>query len=161
MPSTTYDGLDNFFLLTTRRCGDLLLVGFTDPAAQERSRVEQALSESRAFEQAARAEAEQQRQRFRKVLTQIPAVYQGPDHIYQFVNPAYQSLFPYRSFLGRPFREGTPEAEGLGVVALFDQVYRTGEPVYLRELECWFDFHGNGQPVQVFLNTFLHPLRNV
>jgi PAS domain S-box-containing protein len=122
------------------------------------------LRESQADEQTARAEVEQQRQRFLEVLTQMPAyiaVYQGPDHIYQFVNPAYQSLFPHRSFLGRPFREGTPEAEGLGVVALFNQVYQTGEPVYLREMEGWFDFHGNGQPVQVFLNISLHPLRNV
>jgi signal transduction histidine kinase len=125
---------------------------------------ERQLQESMAAEQAARAQVEQQRQRFREVLTQMPAyiaVYQGPDHVYQFVNPAYQSLFPHRSFLGRPFREGTPEAEGLGVVALFDQVYQTGEPVYLREMEGWFDFHSNGQPVQVFLNISLHPLRNV
>jgi signal transduction histidine kinase len=125
---------------------------------------ERQVRESVVAEQEAQAVAAQQRQRFLEVLTQIPAyiaVYQGPDHIYQFVNPAYQSLFPRRSFLGRPFREGTPEAEGLGVVALFDQVYRTGEPVYLREMEGWFDFHGNGQPVQVFLNISLHPLRNV
>jgi signal transduction histidine kinase len=160
----SYDGLDNFFQLSARRCGELLVVGFTDTAAQARSQVEQALRESQAFEQAARAEAEQQRHRFLEVLTQVPAyiaVYQGPDHIYQFVNPAYQNMFPHRSFLGRPLREGTPEAEGLGVVALFDQVYRTGEPVYLREMEGWFDFHGNGQPVQIFLNISLHPLRNV
>jgi signal transduction histidine kinase len=129
-----------------------------------RRQAERLLQESMAAEQAAHAQVEQQRQRFREVLTQMPAyiaVYQGPDHIYQFVNPAYQSLFPHRSFLGRPFREGTPEAEGLGVVALFDQVYQTGEPVYLREMEGWFDFHSNGQPVQVFLNISLHPLRNV
>jgi signal transduction histidine kinase len=129
-----------------------------------RRQAERLLQESIAAEQAARAQVEQQRQRFREVLTQMPAyiaVYQGPDHIYQFVNPAYQSLFPHRSFLGRPFREGTPEAEGLGVVALFDQVYQTGEPVYLREMEGWFDFHSNGQPVQAFLNISLHPLRNV
>ncbi|UOQ74108.1 PAS domain-containing sensor histidine kinase [Hymenobacter cellulosilyticus] len=122
------------------------------------------LRTSQAAEQAAHAVAEQQRQRFHEVLTQMPAyiaVYQGPDHIYQFVNPAYQSLFPHRSFLGRPFREGIPEAVELGVVALFDQVYRTGEPVYLWEMEGWFDFHGNGQPVQVFLNISLHPLRDV
>jgi signal transduction histidine kinase len=122
------------------------------------------LHESQADEQAARAVAEQQRHRFLEVLTQLPAyiaVYQGPDYIYQFVNPAYQSLFPHRSFLGRPFREGTPESVELGVVALFDQVYQTGEPVYLREMEGWFDFHGNGQPVQVFLNISLHPLRDV
>jgi len=125
---------------------------------------ERQLRESEAAEQTAHAVAEQQRHRFLEVLTQMSAyiaVYQGPDHIYQFVNPAYQNLFPHRSFLGRPFREGTPEAIELGVVALFDQVYQTGEPVYLREMEGWFDFHGNGQPVQVFLNISLHPLRNV
>ncbi|WP_139926213.1 PAS domain-containing protein [Hymenobacter sp. DG01] len=125
---------------------------------------ERQLRESVAAEQVAHAVAEQQRQRFREVLTQMPAyiaVYQGPDHIYQFVNPAYQSLFPHRSFLGKPFREGIPESIEMGVVALFDQVYRTGKPVYLHEMEGWFDFHGNGQPVQVFLNISLHPLRDV
>ena len=40
-------------------------------------------------------------------------------------------------------------------------MYQTGEPVYLQEMEGWFDFHGNGQPVQVFLNISLHPLRDV
>jgi len=158
------DGLDNYFRFSARRSGAHLLVSFTDTSDQDRSQVEQALRESQAFEHAARAEAEQQRQRFLEVLTHMPAyiaVYQGPDHIYQFVNPAYQSLFPHRSFLGLPFREGTPEAVALGVVALFDQVYQTGEPVYLREMEGWFDFHGTGQPVQVFLNISLHPLRDV
>ncbi|MGI4866389.1 MAG: PAS domain-containing protein [Janthinobacterium lividum] len=158
------DGLDNFFQFSARRSGAHLLVSFTNTSTEDRSAVEETLRESQAAERAARAEAEQQRQRFWEVLTQMPAyiaVYQGPDHVYQFVNPAYQSLFPHRSFLGRPFREGTPESVELGVVALFDQVYQTGEPVYLREMEGWFDFHGTGQPVQVFLNISLHPLRNV
>jgi signal transduction histidine kinase len=158
------DGLDNYFHIVARRSGERLVVSFTDTSDQDRSAVEEALRESQATEQHAHAVVEQQRHRLREVLTQLPAyiaVYQGPDHIYQFVNPAYQSLFPHRSFLGRPFREGTPESVELGVVALFDQVYRTGEPVYLREMEGWFDFHGNGQPVQVFLNISLHPLRNV
>jgi signal transduction histidine kinase len=158
------DGFDNYFHLAAQRCGNLLVVSFTETSDQSRVPVEEALRESQALEQAAHAEAVKQRQRFREVLTQMPAyiaVYQGPDHIYQFINPAYQSLFPHRSFLGRPFREGTPESVELGVVALFDQVYQTGEPVYLREMEGWFDFHGNHQPVQVFLNISLHPLRNV
>ncbi|GGF08401.1 PAS domain-containing sensor histidine kinase [Hymenobacter cavernae] len=121
------------------------------------------LRESQVAEQVARIEAETQRQRFHEVLMQLPAyvaVYHGPDHIYQFVNPSYQSLFPHRSFMGRPFREGTPESEGLGVAALFDQVYQTGEPHYLPEMEGWFDFQGNGQPEQIFINLSLHPLRN-
>jgi signal transduction histidine kinase len=69
-------------------------------------------------------------------------------------------LFPHRTFLGRPLCEGTSEAEALGVVASFDHVYHTGEPFYAHEMEGWFDFQGNGEPEQVFLNIPLHPLRN-
>ena len=157
------DTLDNYFRLAACRSGDWLVVSFTDTADQDRSAVEQALRESQAAEVAARAEAENQRQRFYEVLLQVPAyvaVYHGPDHVYQFVNPPYQRMFPHRSFVGRPFREGTPESEGLGVAALFDRVYQTGEPVYLPELEGWFDFQGTGEPEQVFLNLSLHPLHD-
>jgi signal transduction histidine kinase len=121
------------------------------------------LQESQAAELQARAEAEQQRQRFQEVLLQLPAyvaVYQGPDHVYQFINLPYQRRFPHRAFLGRPFREATPEATALGVVALFDRVYQTGEPYQVHELEGWFDFAGTSAPEQVFLNLSLHPLRN-
>ncbi|MBT2558037.1 PAS domain-containing protein [Hymenobacter sp. ISL-91] len=127
-------------------------------------RAEQGLRESQAREQVAQAEAETQRQRLYNVLMQLPAqvaVYHGPDHVYQFVSPNYQRMFPHRSFLGRPFREGMPEAEGLGVVALFDQVYQTGEPYYGHEMEGWFDFAGNGRPEQLFFELSLHPLHNV
>ncbi|MDU0368959.1 PAS domain-containing protein [Hymenobacter endophyticus] len=157
------DGLDNFFHVAARRSGEWLIISFDDTNNQPRTAVEEALRASQAAEQLARAEAEQQRQRFQEVLLRLPAyvaVYQGPDHIYQFVNPPYQSLFPHRSFLGRPLREGTPEASALGVVALFDRIYQTGEPYYSHEMEGWFDFQGNGQPEQVFLNLYLHPLRN-
>jgi signal transduction histidine kinase len=94
---------------------------------------------------------------------QLPAhvaVYQGPDHVYQFVNPAYQRVFPHRSFVGRPFHEATPESTELGVVALFDHVYQTGEPYYGHELEGWFDFQGTGQLEQFYFDLSLHPLRD-
>jgi PAS domain S-box-containing protein len=157
------EGLDNFFEFSARRSGECLLVSFSDTANQPRTAVEVALRETQAAENAARAEAEQQRHRFHEVLVQLPAyvaTYHGPDHVYRFVNPPYQGLFPHRTFVGRPFREGTPEAVELGVVALFDRVYQTGEPYYAHEMEGWFDFRGTGEPEQVFLNLSLHPLRN-
>jgi PAS domain-containing protein len=121
------------------------------------------LHESQVAAQDARGDAEAQRQRFHEVLMQLlahVAVYHGPNHVYQFVNPPCQRLFPHRSFVGRPFREGTPEATALGVVALFDRVYQTGEPISVPEMEGWFDFEGAGEPEQVFLNIYLYPLRN-
>ncbi|MBH8560390.1 PAS domain-containing protein [Hymenobacter negativus] len=157
------DSLDNYFLVAARRSGELLLVSFTDMSDQPRTAAENALRAAQAAEQAARAEAEAQRRRFHEVLMQLPAhvaVYHGPDHIYQFVNPAYQRVFPHRSFAGRPFREAMPESEGLGVIALFDRVYQTGEPFYAQGLEGWFDFQGTGQPEQFFFDLSLHPLRD-
>jgi signal transduction histidine kinase len=157
------DGIDTFFRLVIQRCGERLVVNFTDLSDLPHSAAEQALRDSRAREQAARAEAEAERQRFYEVLMQLPAqvaVYHGPNHVYQFVNPPYQRKFPHRTFVGRPFHEGMPESVGLGVATLFDRVYQTGEPYYARALEGWFDFGGTGTPEQLFFDLSLHPLRN-
>jgi hypothetical protein len=79
------DGYDNYYRLAARRSDYGLLVSFTDTADQPRSPVEVALRETQADEQQARAEAEQQRQRFHEVLMQLPAYVtacHGPDHVY-------------------------------------------------------------------------------
>ena len=62
------DGFDNYFQVAAQRSGEYLVVSFTDTADQDRSPVEVALRESQAAERAARAEAEQQRQRLHQVL---------------------------------------------------------------------------------------------
>ncbi|AII52520.1 hypothetical protein N008_11100 [Hymenobacter sp. APR13] len=159
------DGFDNYFHVAARRSGEMLVVSFTDTADQSRSPVEQALRESQAEALAARAEAEQQRQRFYEVLQQLPAqvaTYHGPEHVYHFVNAAYQRYFsqPPR-LLGHPIRQVLPEAEQQGILALMDQVYQTGEPHYAPEQELWLDFAGQGTPPQqVFINLLYHPLRD-
>ncbi|UOQ76559.1 PAS domain-containing protein [Hymenobacter sp. 5516J-16] len=166
---TTYDvpyqgdGLDTYFRLVAQRSGELLVVNFTDLADLPRSAVEQSLRDSRAREQAARAEAETQRQRFYEVLMALPAqvaTYHGPNHVYNFVNTSYQRRFPTQALPGRSLREVLPEAEAQGVLAVMDRVYQTGEASYQQELEVWLDFNGSGQPQQLFLNLFFHPLRD-
>jgi hypothetical protein len=94
------DGLDNYFHIVAQRSGELLVVSFTDTSDHDRSQVEQALRESQAAEQAARAEAEAQRQRLHDILMQMPAqvaLNRGPDHVYDLVNPRYQQQFPARA----------------------------------------------------------------
>ena len=54
----------------------------------------------------------------------------GPDHVYELVNPQYQSLFGKRQIQGLPIKEALPELEGQGFYELLDNVYNTGE-VYL------------------------------
>ncbi|MCC3152780.1 PAS domain-containing protein [Hymenobacter sp. BT770] len=155
------DGLDNYYHLAAQRCGEVLVVSFTDTANQPRTPVEIALRESQAAEQAARAEA--QRQRFYDVLMTLPAqvaTYHGPDLIYNFVSPRYQRYFGTHVLLGRSLREVLPELEDQGVAALLDRVYQTGEPYHGQEVELWLDSGGGGPRQQVFLNPFFYPLRD-
>ncbi|MFI0737759.1 SpoIIE family protein phosphatase [Streptomyces sp. NPDC021100] len=64
------------------------------------------------------------------VLGQVPAlvaVVHGPDHRIAYVNDAYAALFGPRT-PGAPAREALTELEELGLLALMDQVLRSGKP---------------------------------
>nr|WP_246601829.1 PAS domain-containing protein [Hymenobacter profundi] len=93
-------------------------------------------------------------------LPALVATYHGPTHVYTFINEAYRRYFPTQALPGRSLREVLPETETQGVLAVMDRVYQTGEPIYQQELEVWLDFEGTGQPRQLFLNLFFHPLRD-
>ncbi|GAA4364455.1 hypothetical protein GCM10023185_34020 [Hymenobacter saemangeumensis] len=158
-----HDGLDNYFHLAAQRAGELLVVSFTDTSDHDRSAAEQALRESQAREKAARATAESQQKRLREVLMELPALiacFTGPSHIYDFVNPSYQQLFPDRMLLGNPLREALPELVRQNFLELFDEVYRTGVPFYGTELEARGDYHGEGYLTYRYFNVYLQALRD-
>lgn len=78
----------------------------------------------------------QERETFYQIFEQTPAaicIQRGPEHCYEYVNPAYQQLFPDRQLLNRPLAQALPEAVGGGFVALHDKVYQTGETYYGHE----------------------------
>ena len=129
----------------------------------DQRQADQTLRESQAREQAARAEAEAQRQRFRDVLLQLPAqvaVNQGPDHLYELVNPRYQQLFPARTVLGLPVREALPELADQQFFELLDRVYQTGEPFYGQEMPAAVDYAGSGQMEQRYFDVFFQALHD-
>ncbi|GAA4496916.1 hypothetical protein GCM10023172_11050 [Hymenobacter ginsengisoli] len=131
-----HDGLDGYFHLTAQRQGQRLVVSFTDTNDQSRSAVEEALRASQGREQAARAEAEVQRQRLLDLITQAPALIallEGPTHIFELANQNFQRVFGLRELLGRPYGEAAPELVQQGFLALLDHVYRTGETYYGKE----------------------------
>ncbi|UYZ64744.1 PAS domain-containing sensor histidine kinase [Hymenobacter weizhouensis] len=157
------DGYDNYYRLAARRSGAGLLVSFTDTADQPRTPVEAALRASQAAEQAARAEAEQQRQRFYDLLMQLPAqvaVHEGPDQVFTLVNPGYQRLAPGRELVGLPIREAWPELVSQGILDMLDHVYQSGEPFRGRELPFRVDVARTGQLELVYFNAFFLPLRD-
>ena len=150
------DGLDNYFRLAARRCGERLVVSLTDTSDQDRSAVELALRQSQAAEKAARAQTEAERGRLHQVLMRMPAsiaLLRGPEQVYELVNSEYERLFPARTTLGRSIREVIPELEGQGFYERFDRVYQTGESYYADEVETQADFSGTGQLERRFFRT--------
>jgi len=157
------DSLDNYFRLSAQRVGHGLLVSFTDTADQPRSPVEEALRESQAREQAARAETEVQRQRFYDVLMQLPAhvaVHEGPEQVFTLVNPDYQRLANGRDLLGQPVRTAWPQLATHGILDVLDEVYQTGVPFSVSALPMPVDFARTGQLAQVYYDLFFLALRN-
>jgi PAS domain S-box-containing protein len=110
-----------------------LLVCFLHLADQPRTVIEEALRESQAREQQARAEVERQRGELMRVFEQAPvgiAVYRGPQHLIDLANSTVYRIWgrPYKKGLGEPLLDLLPEIAGQGFDQLLDQVRTTGEP---------------------------------
>lgn len=84
----------------------------------------------RTFElEQAQAEAERQSKRLQSLFMSAPAaicILNGPDLVYELVNPAYAAFFPERQLLGKPILKALPEIEGNPVYKTFRDVYETG-----------------------------------
>jgi serine phosphatase RsbU (regulator of sigma subunit) len=71
------------------------------------------------------------------VFDQLPAgvcLLTGPEHVFEFANPAFQSLIGGRSVVGIPAAEALPELAEQGFIDLLDRVYRSGERFVGREV---------------------------
>jgi PAS domain-containing protein len=135
----SHDGLDNYFHLSARASGSLLVVSFTDTADQNRSQVEMDL----------RVSQQRERETFFQVFEQAPAIIallRGPQHFFQYCNPAFQALFSNRALAGHFFAEVMPEIVAAGLVAELDRVYTTGITFYGNELSLITTAHDGSAP---------------
>jgi signal transduction histidine kinase len=161
------DGLDGYFLLVAQRYENLLVVNFTDTSDQPRTAAEEALRASQAREQAARAEVEQQRvlalaaqreteaqrQRLHDFMSAAPGVVLslvGPQHVIEFANEGFRQQFGVPDPVGKPYLEALPGAadqysQEYQATALYDHIYRTGEPYYAAEAPYYVDPTHSGQ----------------
>lgn len=71
------------------------------------------------------AETDRQRRMFEQAPGFICTL-QAPEHVFNFVNNAYERLFGARDYVGRSARDCFPELEGQGFFELLDQVYASG-----------------------------------
>jgi PAS domain S-box-containing protein len=89
------------------------------------------LVETQAAALAAAQRQVQQREDLYQIFEQAPAaivLLREPNHRIEYVNPAYQQLFPELALRGRLLTEAYPTAATSGILARLDQVFATGEP---------------------------------
>ncbi|MDU0370729.1 PAS domain-containing protein [Hymenobacter endophyticus] len=109
----------------------------------------------------ARQDAERQQQLLHKLFMEAPApivILDGPEFVYQLVNPAYQRIFPGRELLGKPMREALPEVVGTFVYEVLEQVYSSGETAVFQEVPLRLARHEGG-PLEEIFWTFTYQAR--
>ncbi|RYY66160.1 MAG: hypothetical protein EOO13_16170 [Chitinophagaceae bacterium] len=63
----------------------------------------------------------------------------GPNHVFDFVNPGYQALFPEKKLKGVSVAGALPEVVEQGFIDILDNVYNSGETFYAKEIPIMLD----------------------
>ncbi|MDQ4140346.1 MAG: PAS domain-containing protein, partial [Bacteroidota bacterium] len=111
--------------------------------------------------QQAQAEAEEQRQRLERLFMQAPAaicILEGPEFVFQLVNPTYKQIFTGRVLLGKTLLEALPEVENTLATQYLNQVYQTGETIVAQELPLMLSRH-EGEPLEEVYFSFTYQAR--
>ncbi|MEO5998191.1 MAG: PAS domain-containing protein, partial [Chitinophagaceae bacterium] len=109
---------------------------------------------ARKIVEAGEKRSEVERKSLHDFFTQAPAmlaILKGPDHLFEFANPAYLELIGNRNPIGKTVLEALPEIAGQGFNELLDKVYNTGETFNGKEMPIKLD-KGSGKYEQFFLN---------
>jgi PAS domain S-box-containing protein len=104
---------------------------------------------------------EAERARLGSIFSQAPAVialYHGPEHVINMVNPTWETMVGKHDAVGRRFRDVFPELEGSGLFELLDGVFETGEPYVGNEQLVLLDRAGDGHPEETFWNFVWQPV---
>lgn len=89
----------------------------------------------------------------------VLAILKGPEHVFEFANPAYKELVGGRNPTGKTLLEALPEIEGQGFVELLDKVYKTGEAFIGKEIPASVN-KGDGNLEQLYLNFTYQAFKN-
>ncbi|WP_375417824.1 PAS domain-containing protein [uncultured Hymenobacter sp.] len=107
-------------------------------------------------------EATRQSQLLHQLFLEAPApivILDGPELVFELVNPAYQQIFPGRELRGKPLLVALPELAGTPIPELFRRVYQTGEPYVAQELPLMMARHEGG-PLEEIYWTFTYQARH-
>jgi hypothetical protein len=96
--------------------------------------------------------------RQRKLFDQAPGficILAGPDHVYEFVNRAYERIVLRTDLIGRTIRDALPDISGQGFYELLDTVYATGQRFNAEHVPITFQVEP-GQPPEVRYVDFVY-----
>ncbi|MDX5417807.1 MAG: PAS domain-containing protein [Hymenobacteraceae bacterium] len=108
-----------------------------------------------------KAVTEMQHHRLQTLFMDAPIPFlmlDGPEHVFQLVNPAFQQIFPGRNMLGKPLLEALPELKATVIPGILDEVYQTGESYEGKEFPLMLARH-EGQELEEILFTFTYQAR--
>jgi len=103
------------------------------------------------------------RRQLTDIFRQAPAaiaILRGPDHVYEFTNPAYEELVANRSVVGKPIREALPELDAQGVYELLDRVYRSGDPFVGKAQRFMLSRHPGAPVEETYFDFVYQPMRD-
>jgi PAS domain S-box-containing protein len=118
---------------------------------------------SRQVVEAARAAFQRERDQLKGFFMQAPAgicILNGPELVYELVNPGYQELLPGRKLLGRPIFEALPELVGTPLQKVLLNVYGTGESYEINELLVPVAEYEGGPPKDRYFSFNYQPRRD-
>jgi two-component system, sensor histidine kinase len=104
------------------------------------------------------AAIEEQRNFLHTILMNAPTpfvILEGPEHVFQLVNPSFQQLFPGRNLVGKPLIQALPEIDESPIPRILDKVYLSGETYEAREYPLMLSRH-EGEPAEEILFTFTY-----
>jgi signal transduction histidine kinase/PAS domain-containing protein len=129
----------------------------------ERLKTERAARDSQAALEIANANLSAERAQFADLFEQAPGfmcLLSGPDHVFEYMNPAYHQLTGHRNLVGRPVREAMPEIDSQGFFELLDQVYRSGEAFSTTNAPIVFQNTAEAPLEWRFLNFVYQPIKD-
>jgi signal transduction histidine kinase/CheY-like chemotaxis protein len=106
---------------------------------------------------------DRERGRLRDLFAGAPAaiaVLQGPAHVIEIANENWLEVAGRRDVIGRSLAEALPELEEQGIIAMADEVYRTGVAYIGTEFKLYFRANGTDAPAERYFNFVCQPLRD-
>lgn len=128
---------------------------------QELSKAKDEISDKTKALEVALKRAQAEKLKLERLFMEAPAiicVHSGPEFIFEFINPMYQSIFPGRDLLGKTFAEGLPELVPQGILEILNHTYQTGESFQGKEVFMPLAEYNSGPQTDHYFN-FIYQAR--